>query len=111
MKYDYGIIMTRPTGESYKQYFTDDQHWDICNDWTFCVIAVTEDGHEVCIDYTPPRLDRDDDESESDYLDRCVEATDWTSPDFIDDLNATCSPYHWDRGREPGVTFTWFCEV
>lgn len=76
-KWDYGIAMSCG-GKSVKFYFTDDQHW--LDDDSFSVTAVTETGAEALIAYEPPVLERLDGECDSDYSDRCVEATDWLSP-------------------------------
>lgn len=104
-EYDDGIVMTKPNGESCTLYFTDDQHWDDGDGWTFYVKAETDDGHEVSITYIPPQLDRDEDEPEYDYLDSCAEATDWEAPVYIEDMDDPLSAYNYDPDKDSGVTF------
>lgn len=106
MRSNYGLIMTMPDGETYKLYFTDDEHWG--DDWDFDVMAQDDAGKEVCITYTAPQLDRDGEEPYDEYLDRCVEAIDWTRPDYIEDIDGDPeTPYHFDADTDD-ATFKWF---
>lgn len=81
-----GIIIYKNGEAQKKLYFTDDQNWDDDDDATFSVIAKDANGSEYCVTYQPPILDRDDGEDDADYFDRCAEATDWESPEYVEDL-------------------------
>ena len=82
----YGIIICKNGEAQKKLYFTVDQHWDSDDDGTFSVIAKDANDKKYCITYQPPVLDREAGEDDADYLDRCAEATDWESPEYVEDL-------------------------
>lgn len=108
-KLSYGLYLKRDD-EILQLFFTDHQHWDdFCGDWTFCVLAVDAAGREYCISYTPPILDRyDDDEQDADYFERCAEECDWTNPYFVERVSPRSEPENWDIVDDPSCSVVWF---
>lgn len=104
-RYDYGIDLM--SGEkTLRLFFTDDGHW--AGDDDYSEIVVDEAGNEYCITYTAPDLDQWEDECESDFSQRRVDATDWSDPYLVERLDTgellydACDPH--------GVMVRWFDE-
>lgn len=106
-KLSYGFCLKR-NDETLQLFFTDSQYWDECSDWTFCVNALDTAGQEYCISYTPPVLDRYDDEQDADYFERCAEECDWASPEFVERVLPYSEPESWDIADDPSYSVVWF---
>lgn len=103
--YNYGIDLVNG-GETLRLYFMGDEYW--AGDDDYSEIVVDEDGNEYCITYTAPDLDQWEDECESDFAQRQVDAIDWSDPYLVERLDTGELLY--DTGDPHGVTVRWFDE-
>lgn len=103
--YNYGIDLVSG-GKTLRLFFTDAEDW--AGDDDYSEIVVGKDGNEYCITYTAPDLDQWDDECESDFSQRRVDAIDWSDPYLIERLDTGELLY--DAGDPHGVTVRWFDE-